>query len=80
MGKFKEFNEKEYVSEASGSDQTHYFVQPTFVGLIELFKNLQMNLEIAKHPGSQADFSNENDQLERERASVCTPQEFCSVV
>lgn len=80
MGKFKETNEKVYVSETSAPDQTHYFVQPTFVGLIELFKNLNFNLEIAKHAAAQADFSNENDQLERERTAVCTPQEFCSVV
>lgn len=80
MGKFKESNEYTYVSEVLSADQTHYFVQPTFVGLIELFKNLTTNLEIAKHPSDQADFSNENDQLERERSSVCSPEEFCSVV
>lgn len=80
MGKFKEINDKAYVREASSIDQTHYFVQPTFVGLIELFKNLSVNLEIAKHPSGQADFLNENDQLERERPSLCSPEEFCSVV
>ena len=80
MGKFKEINDKAYLSEASAADQTHYFVQPTFVGLIELFKNLASNLEIAKHPSDQADFLNENDQLEREWPALCTPQEFCSVV
>ena len=88
MGKFKEINDKVYVYEASSAassmdssnSQTHYFVQPTFVGLIELFKNLSVNLEFAKHPSGQADFLDENDQLERERPSLCTPEEFCSVV
>lgn len=82
MGKFKEINETTYVCEASSdsaTDQTH-FVQPTFVGLIELFKNLSTNLEIAEHPPRQADFLHENDQLERERPSLCSPEEFCSVV
>ena len=78
MGKFKEFHEQAY------TNQTEYFVQPTFVGLIELFRNLEKNLDkklaIAKHPPDQADFSHEINQLERERASICAPEEFCAMV
>ena len=74
MGKFKEFQEQAY------ANQTEFFVQPTFVGLIELFRNLEKNFEIAKHPPDKADFSHENNQLERERPSVRAPEEFCAVV
>lgn len=55
MGKFKESETANYIPENEYTDQ--HFVQPTFVGLIEIFKNFSFSFESDKEPEAQDDQS-----------------------